>query len=60
MLAKFLILFLVLKLVASSEKDSIFNGFSRMNLTLKGIAEITSGGLVQLTNDTKVASGRAF
>jgi len=60
MSTKLLISFLFLKLVASYENDFIFNGFGGSNLSLNGTAEITSRGLVQLTNNSKVASGRAF
>lgn len=45
-------LLLLLNLVASSEDDFIFNGFSGSNLSVDGVASITSDGLLQLTNAT--------
>ncbi|KAJ6853249.1 putative L-type lectin-domain containing receptor kinase IV.1 [Iris pallida] len=37
-----------------------FNGFAGANLSLDGLASITSDGLLQLTNTTKVMKGHAF
>ncbi|PON33612.1 L-type lectin-domain containing receptor kinase [Parasponia andersonii] len=53
----------VLLLVPASSKDLsfTFNGFkSALNLNLDGIAEITSNGLLKLTNGTKQQKGHAF
>ncbi|XP_020244130.1 L-type lectin-domain containing receptor kinase IV.1-like isoform X2 [Asparagus officinalis] len=60
MLTKFLIPLLLIQLVSSSKNDFIFKGFNATNLSLNGVAEITSDGLVQLTNNTANAVGRAF
>nr|XP_010923243.2 L-type lectin-domain containing receptor kinase IV.1-like [Elaeis guineensis] len=55
-----LVIFLLLKLVASSDHEIIFNGFTGANLSLNGLAQITSGGLLMLTNNTKEGQGHAF
>ncbi|KAG6482111.1 hypothetical protein ZIOFF_058740 [Zingiber officinale] len=61
-----LFLFLSLRrseLAASSSagrEEFAFNGFLAANLTVDGTAAIVSGGLLQLTNNTKQARGHAF
>ena len=57
---KVLFFFLLLKLTASGETDFTFSGFSRANLSLDGIASVTSSGLLQLTNTTRQMKGHAF
>ncbi|XP_019161328.1 PREDICTED: L-type lectin-domain containing receptor kinase IV.1-like [Ipomoea nil] len=44
----------------SGDLQFTFNGFSSANLSLNGIAHITSNGLLTLTNETKHQIGRAF
>lgn len=56
---------LVLGLVSScaaveAGHSFVYYGFSDANLTLSGQAVLTSGGLVQLTNDTAEEQGHAF
>ncbi|KAG1337840.1 L-type lectin-domain containing receptor kinase IV.1 [Cocos nucifera] len=60
MVSKILLVILLLKLVASSDHEIIFNGFTGANLSLNGLAHITSGGLLMLTNNTKQGQGHAF
>ncbi|XP_010943349.1 L-type lectin-domain containing receptor kinase SIT2-like isoform X1 [Elaeis guineensis] len=56
-----LLFLLLLKLaVSTSDDDLTFNGFSGANLTLDGIASITSNGLLMLTNKTKQMKGHGF
>nr|CAD1839607.1 unnamed protein product [Ananas comosus var. bracteatus] len=57
-----LLLLLILKLVASSppEKEFTFNGFSGANLTLDGIATVSSDGLLILTNTAENKKSHAF
>ncbi|XP_020095689.1 L-type lectin-domain containing receptor kinase IV.1-like [Ananas comosus] len=57
-----LLLLLILKLAASSptEKEFTFNGFSGANLTLDGIATVSSDGLLILTNTTEKQKSHAF
>ncbi|XP_062095558.1 L-type lectin-domain containing receptor kinase IV.1-like [Humulus lupulus] len=63
-----LLLFLSLTLTvvpAPSQDDHgdlsfVFNGFKPANLVLDGLAEITSNGLLKLTNDTQHHMGHAF
>ncbi|XP_020102976.1 L-type lectin-domain containing receptor kinase IV.1-like [Ananas comosus] len=57
-----LLLLLILKLVASSppEKEFTFNGFSGANLTLDGIATVSSDGLLILTNTAENQKSHAF
>ncbi|KAJ3704557.1 hypothetical protein LUZ61_008262 [Rhynchospora tenuis] len=45
---------------ATAASEFIFNGFTTSNLSLNGLAHITSNGLLLLTNDTKEALGHAF
>ncbi|KAJ3703796.1 hypothetical protein LUZ61_007501 [Rhynchospora tenuis] len=57
----FLILFLFLATATSnSNNELMFNGFTNSSLVLNGIAQITSDGLLLLTNYTKEALGHAF
>ncbi|RZS24935.1 hypothetical protein BHM03_00058072 [Ensete ventricosum] len=51
-----------LKLAASSSgNDSFtFNGFGRLNLTFDGVANVTSDGLLMLTNMSTQSKGHAF
>ncbi|RWW66746.1 hypothetical protein BHE74_00025870 [Ensete ventricosum] len=51
---------LLAELAAASDFNFTFNGFSGANLTLNGIAAITSEGLLKLTNDTQQVIGHAF
>ncbi|XP_062118005.1 L-type lectin-domain containing receptor kinase IV.1-like [Humulus lupulus] len=70
MFSKFpiLLLFLIITITvvpASSQDDHghlnfTFNGFKSGDLDLDGIAQITSNGLLRLTNDTKQRAGHAF
>ncbi|XP_019161345.1 PREDICTED: L-type lectin-domain containing receptor kinase IV.1-like [Ipomoea nil] len=46
--------------VSSQDFGFTYNGFQSANLSLDGLAEIKSNGLLQLTNDTKLEDGRAF
>ena len=55
----FLFLFFF-KLTISSDVNFTFNGFSNTNLSLDGVASITSNGLLELTNTTKNVKGHAF
>ncbi|KAJ6810509.1 L-type lectin-domain containing receptor kinase IV.2-like [Iris pallida] len=46
---------------ATCSKDGfIFNGFTGANLSLDGVASITSDGLLELTNTTMSTKGHAF
>ncbi|XVF55230.1 hypothetical protein PTKIN_Ptkin06aG0020100 [Pterospermum kingtungense] len=55
-----ILLTLLIKLAATDDVDFIYSSFQSVNLTLDGIAEITSNGLLQLTNETKLQIGHAF
>ncbi|XP_028783404.1 L-type lectin-domain containing receptor kinase IV.1-like [Neltuma alba] len=58
-----LVLLWVTKLVQVSGENTgfIFNyGFQSANLTMDGVSEITSNGLLQLTNETRLQTGHAF
>ncbi|TYG78098.1 hypothetical protein ES288_D02G030000v1 [Gossypium darwinii] len=57
---RFSILLTLLLIGAAEEVGFIYNGFRSANLNLDGIAEITSNGLLQLTNKTKQQKGHAF
>ncbi|MQL72090.1 hypothetical protein Taro_004417 [Colocasia esculenta] len=46
--------------ISSADVGFTFHGFSGGNLTLDGVADITSNGLLQLTNNTKKHKGHAF
>jgi hypothetical protein len=58
------IFFMFVSLVASEEDINIsfiYNGFkSSHDLYLDGVADLTSNGLLRLTNDTKQQKGQAF
>ncbi|KAJ8532983.1 hypothetical protein K7X08_015872 [Anisodus acutangulus] len=47
-------------LANSEDLGFIYNGFSRANLSLDGIAQLTSNGLLQLTNTSRLEKGHAF
>ena len=54
MFSKLVILLpLLISVVASLDTNFTYNGFRSVNLSLHGIATITSNGLLELTNDTK-------
>ncbi|XP_038720436.1 L-type lectin-domain containing receptor kinase IV.1-like [Tripterygium wilfordii] len=55
-----LFLSLLLKFVSGEDVSFTFNGFRSANLSLDGIAQITSNGLLMLTNDTQQGIGHAF
>ncbi|KAK1299834.1 L-type lectin-domain containing receptor kinase IV.1 [Acorus calamus] len=56
-----LLLLLLFKTKASNSDESfVFNGFRGTNMTLNGLAEITSNGLLRLTNNTQQQLGHAF
>nr|GME09948.1 L-type lectin-domain containing receptor kinase IV.1-like [Ipomoea batatas] len=46
--------------VLSEDFGFTYNGFQSANLSLDGLAEIKSNGLLQLTNETKLGDGRAL
>ena len=61
MFSKLVILLpLLISVVASLDTNFTYNGFRSVNLSLDGIATITSNGLLELTNDTKQQKGHAF
>ncbi|XP_008785542.2 L-type lectin-domain containing receptor kinase SIT2-like [Phoenix dactylifera] len=60
MVSRILLVILLLKLVASFDNEFIFHGFTDANLSLNGLAQITSSGLLMLTNNTKAGLGHAF
>ncbi|XVF08138.1 hypothetical protein REPUB_Repub06bG0200000 [Reevesia pubescens] len=45
---------------AADDVGFIYNGFQSFNLSLDGIAEFTSNGLLRLTNETRQQKGHAF
>ncbi|KAL3715996.1 hypothetical protein ACJRO7_007716 [Eucalyptus globulus] len=47
-------------LAYAQETNFVYNGFRSPNLSLDGIAAVTSNGLLKLTNDTKLQKGYAF
>ncbi|XP_039019411.1 L-type lectin-domain containing receptor kinase IV.1-like [Hibiscus syriacus] len=51
---------LLVSLAASDDVGFIYNGFRSANLSLDGIAEFTSNGLLKLTNGTRPQTGHAF
>ncbi|XP_038720437.1 L-type lectin-domain containing receptor kinase IV.1-like [Tripterygium wilfordii] len=55
-----LFLSLLFKFVSGEDVSFTFNGFRSANLSLDGIAQITSNGLLMLTNDTIQETGHAF
>ncbi|KAJ0088150.1 hypothetical protein Patl1_31826 [Pistacia atlantica] len=62
MLFKFAILVSLLTSLAAGDETLgfVYNGFRSANLSLDGIAEFTSNGLLRLTNDTSQRTGHAF
>ncbi|KAK1324232.1 L-type lectin-domain containing receptor kinase IV.1 [Acorus calamus] len=61
MLNTLVCLLLLFKTKASASDESfVFNGFRGANMSLNGLAEITSNGLLRLTNTTKQQQGHAF
>lgn len=57
---KFVIFILLLPYTPSKADNFTFNGFTGANLTLQGVATITSNGLLALTNKTSNRFGHAF
>ncbi|XVF55228.1 hypothetical protein PTKIN_Ptkin06aG0019900 [Pterospermum kingtungense] len=55
-----ILLTLLINLAASDDVDFIYNGFRSANISLDGIAEFTSNGLLKLTNETRQQQGHAF
>ncbi|XP_059463470.1 L-type lectin-domain containing receptor kinase IV.1-like [Corylus avellana] len=55
-----LLLSLLISFVSSEDTSFTFDGFKSANLSLDGIAEITSTGLLKLTNNTNFQMGQAF
>nr|AAR11298.1 lectin-like receptor kinase 7;1 [Medicago truncatula] len=53
-------LFFHVTLVASEDNSFIYNGFQSSHLYLDGIAELTTNGLLKLTNDTERDKGHGF
>ncbi|XP_030443675.2 L-type lectin-domain containing receptor kinase IV.1-like [Syzygium oleosum] len=47
-------------LAYAQEINFVYNGFRSANLSLDGIARVTSNGLLKLTNNTKQQMGHAF
>uniref|UniRef100_A0A7N2M5W8 non-specific serine/threonine protein kinase n=1 Tax=Quercus lobata TaxID=97700 RepID=A0A7N2M5W8_QUELO len=61
MFSKLVILLpLLISVVGSQDTNFIYNGFRSVNLSLDGIATITSNGLLELTDDTMEQMGHAF
>ncbi|XP_044491981.1 L-type lectin-domain containing receptor kinase IV.1-like [Mangifera indica] len=62
MLFKFAILVSLLTSLAAGDETLgfVYNGFQSANLSLDGVAEFTSNGLLRLTNDTGMQKGHAF
>ncbi|KAH8506102.1 hypothetical protein H0E87_013079 [Populus deltoides] len=50
----------VLAIAASQDLNFTFSGFRSTNLSLDGLAELTSNGLLRLTNETYNRMGHAF
>ncbi|GLT89548.1 hypothetical protein SLE2022_075260 [Rubroshorea leprosula] len=53
----------VLSLLVNSVAGGVnftYNGFRSANLSLDGLAEVTSNGLLKLTNNTRLQQGHAF
>ncbi|XWS67106.1 hypothetical protein CRYUN_Cryun05aG0258400 [Craigia yunnanensis] len=55
-----ILLTLLISLAAADDVDFIYSGFRSANLSLDGIAEFTSNGLLKLTNETRQQKGHAF
>ncbi|XP_058099368.1 L-type lectin-domain containing receptor kinase SIT2-like [Magnolia sinica] len=62
MFSKLLMWLFLMRYVASkgNDDDFIYNGFRGTNMSLDGAAEITSDGLLLLTNSIQQKSGHAF
>ncbi|MQM22803.1 hypothetical protein Taro_055860 [Colocasia esculenta] len=60
MLSRILLCFFLLRLAAPDEEGFLFNGFQGAHLNLDGAAEITSEGLVRLTNSTAPDKSHVF
>ncbi|RLN32945.1 hypothetical protein C2845_PM03G10620 [Panicum miliaceum] len=59
----FVALLLLLHEAVSAADDGgrfVYHGFAAANLTLAGLAAVTPGGLLELTNATRPAKGHAF
>uniref|UniRef100_A0A3N7G4E0 non-specific serine/threonine protein kinase n=1 Tax=Populus trichocarpa TaxID=3694 RepID=A0A3N7G4E0_POPTR len=52
--------FVSLAIAASQDLNFTFSGFRSTNLSLDGLAELTSNGLLRLTNETKLRTSHAF
>ncbi|KAL3839495.1 hypothetical protein ACJIZ3_024086 [Penstemon smallii] len=50
----------IIPLASSNSSSFTYNGFKSSNLTLDGLAQITSNGLLRLSNVTKQQTGHAF
>ncbi|KAB2066490.1 hypothetical protein ERO13_A09G154100v2 [Gossypium hirsutum] len=55
-----LLTLLLISFAAAEDVSFIYNGFRSANLNLDGIAELTSNGLLKLTNKTMQQKGNAF
>ncbi|XWS43748.1 hypothetical protein CRYUN_Cryun16bG0130500 [Craigia yunnanensis] len=55
-----ILLTLLINLEAADDVGFIYNGFRSANLSLDGVAEFTSNGLLKLTNETEKRIGHAF
>ncbi|TYH54598.1 hypothetical protein ES332_D09G180400v1 [Gossypium tomentosum] len=55
-----LLTLLLISFAAAEDVGFIYNGFRSANLNLDGIAELTSNGLLKLTNKTVQETGHAF
>jgi len=53
-------LFFLVTLVVSEDNNFIYNEFESSHLYLDGFAELTSDGIIRLTNDTEQGIGHAF
>ncbi|XP_004492166.1 L-type lectin-domain containing receptor kinase IV.1-like [Cicer arietinum] len=60
MFLKLVLLCFLVTVVAIEDTNFTYNGFQSSHLYLDGIAELTSNGLLRLTNDTKQQKGHAF
>ncbi|CAJ2670406.1 unnamed protein product [Trifolium pratense] len=61
MFLNLVLVFFLVTLVASKDNSFIYNnGFQSSHLYLDGIANLTSNGIIRLTNDTKQQKAHAF
>ncbi|KAJ0981858.1 hypothetical protein J5N97_010113 [Dioscorea zingiberensis] len=60
MILKIFFWVILLKLALSTSDDFTYNGFKGVNLSLDGLAGITSDGLLKLTNASRHAMGHVF